>query len=73
MLHNDSLSAIEYSKDFKFHGKTKHIEIRYYFISNNKDEVRLSYIPIRLVAHPLTNPLALDWFKTRVKAMSLRR
>ena len=27
-LHSDSMSAIDYSKDSKFHGRTKHIEIK---------------------------------------------
>src|SRR4051812_12063693 len=73
-LHSDSMSAIDYSKDIKFHKRTKHIEIKYHFIINKKDEVQLSYMPTDdMTADPLTKPLAVDLFKTHVKAMGLRR
>src|SRR3954470_23981687 len=73
-LHSDSMSSIDYSKDFKFHGRTKHIEIKYHFIRNKKDEVYLSYMPTSdMVADPLTKPIVVDLFKTHVKAMGLRR
>src|SRR2546430_13175466 len=73
-LHNDSMLAIDYSKDSKFHGRTKHIEIKYHFIRNKKDEVQLSYMPTGdMVADPLTKPLAVDLFHKHVKAMGLRR
>src|SRR5438270_549399 len=73
-LHSDSMSAIDYSKDSKFHGRTKHIEIKYHFVRNKKDEVMLRYLPTgKMVADPLTKPLALDLFKKHVKAMGLRR
>jgi len=73
-LHSDSMSAIDYSKDSKFHGRTKHIEIKYHFIRNKKDEVQLSHMPTGdMVADPLTKPLAVDMFKSHVKAMGLRR
>ena len=44
-LHSDSMSAKDYSKDSKFHGRTKHIEIKYHFVRNKKDEVMLRYLP----------------------------
>ena len=73
-LHSDSMSAIDCSKDSKFHGRTKHIEIKYHFVRNKKDEVMLRYLPTsEMVADPLTKPLALDLFKQHVKAMGLRR
>jgi hypothetical protein len=73
-LHSDSMSAIDYSKDSKFHARTKHIEIKYHFVRNKKDEVMLSYIPTGdMVADPLTKPLVVDLFRKHVKAMGLRR
>src|SRR2546430_169059 len=73
-LHSDSMSAIDYSKDSKFHGRTKHIEIKYHFARKKKDEVMLRYLPTgEIVADPLTKLLALDSFKQHVKAMGLRR
>src|SRR3954465_15369184 len=62
-LHSDSMSAIDYSKDSKFHGRTKHIEIKYHFVRNKKGEVQLSYMPTGdMVANPFTKPLAVDLF-----------
>src|SRR4051812_27137657 len=73
-LLSDSMSAIDYSKDFKFHARTKHIEIKYHFVRNKKDEVLLSYIPTgEMVADPLTKPLVIDLFRKHVKSMGLRR
>ena len=71
---SDSMSAIDYSKDSKFHESTKHIEIKYHFIRNKKDVVQLSYMPTGdMAADPLTKSLAVDLFKTHVKVMGLRR
>src|SRR4051812_21017215 len=71
-LHSESMSAINYSKDSKFHGRTKHIEIKYHFIRNKKNEVQLSYMPTGdMVADPLTKPLAVELFKTHVKTTGL--
>src|SRR3954468_12595104 len=57
-----------------FHGRKKHIEIKYQFIRNKKDEVQLSYMPTGdMVADPLTKLLAVDLFHKHVKAMGLRR
>src|SRR3954468_24706261 len=73
-LHSDSMSAIDYSKDSKFHARMKRIEIKYHFVRNKKDEVLLSYIPTgEMVADPLTKPLVIDLFRKHVKSMGLRR
>ena len=73
-LLSDSMSAIDYSKDSKFHARTKHIEIKYHFVRNKKDEVLLSYIPTgEMIADPLTKPLVIDLFRKHVKSMGLRR
>lgn len=45
-LYYDSMSAIDYTKDSKFHGQTKYIENKYHFIRNEIEEVLLNYIPI---------------------------
>lgn len=59
-LHNGNMSAINFSKNFKYYGKTKQIEIKYYFIKNKMKEVLLNYIPTQLmVTNPLTNPFPL--------------
>src|SRR5436305_15250788 len=54
-LHNGIMSPIDDSRDSKFHGRTKHIEIKYHFERNKKDEVMLRYLPTdEMVADPLT-------------------
>ena len=31
-IYCDSMAALAYAKDLKYHGKTKHIQIRYHFV-----------------------------------------
>ena len=38
-LHCDSMVAIGYMKNAKYHAKTKHIDIKFNFISNRSQEV----------------------------------
>uniref|UniRef100_A0A2N9HS45 Integrase catalytic domain-containing protein n=1 Tax=Fagus sylvatica TaxID=28930 RepID=A0A2N9HS45_FAGSY len=46
-IYSDSMAALAYAKDPKYHGKTKHIEIKYYYIRDMvaKKEVFLEHIP----------------------------
>lgn len=44
-LHSDCMSAVDYSNDSKFHRRTKHLEIKYHFVRNGKEEVQISYTP----------------------------
>ena len=47
ILYCDSMAALAYTKDPKYHGKIKHIQIRYHFVKEmiTQNEVVLKHIP----------------------------
>ena len=62
----DNQAAIAYTKDPKYHSKTKHIDIRYHFLKDQvaQNEVKLEFIPTTdQVADIFTKPLAKDVFE----------
>ena len=64
-IHCDSTAALAYAKDPKYHGKTKHIDIRYHSIHDivTHKEVVLKHISTtRMIANPLTKPIGRDAF-----------
>jgi transposase InsO family protein len=76
LLYSDSTSALAYAKDPKYHGKAKHIELRYHYIRDmfSQGEVILQHISTgSMVADPLTKPIARDLFFSHTKSMRLRR
>jgi hypothetical protein len=55
IIHCDSTAALAYAKDPKYHGKTKHIDIRYHYIRDmvTHKEVVLKHISTtRMIADP---------------------
>ncbi len=73
---SDSMAALEYLKDPKYHGRTKHIDIRFYYIQEmtRPDEVTLRHISTaRIVVDPLTKPIAKDIFQIHVRSLGLYR
>ena len=57
--------AFAYAKDFKYHGRTKHIDIRYHYIRDMVayNEVVLKHISTSLmIVDPLTTPIGRDVF-----------
>ena len=76
LVYCDSTSALAYAKDPKYHGKSKHIGIRYHYIRDMvaQEEVVLKHISTGcMVADPLTKPIARDVFLSHVRSMGLRR
>uniref|UniRef100_A0A2N9HTH1 Integrase catalytic domain-containing protein n=1 Tax=Fagus sylvatica TaxID=28930 RepID=A0A2N9HTH1_FAGSY len=72
LLYSDSTSALAYAKDPKYHGKAKHIELRYHYIRDmvSQGEVILQHISTgSMVADPLTKPIARDLFFSHTKSM----
>ena len=60
-LYCDSMAALAYAKDPKYHGKTKHIQIRYHLVRDmiKQNKVVLKHIPTNeMVAEPFTKPIA---------------
>ena len=72
----DSMAAIAYSKDPKYHGKTKHIQMRYHFIRDMvaQKEVIIEHILTRkMLADPLTKPIPKDVFLAHMRMLGLIR
>ena len=64
-IYYDSMAALGYAKDAKYHGKTKHIHIKYHFVRDmiTQNEVVLRHIPTsKMVADPFTKPITRDSF-----------
>ena len=75
-LYYDSMVALAYAKDLKYHGKTKHIQIRYHFVRDmiTQNEVVLKHIPTNeMEADPFTKPIARDAFVRHVRSLGLCR
>ena len=76
MVHCDSMVVLVYAKDSKYHGRTKHIDIRYHYIQDmvTHNEVVLKHISESLmIADPLTKPIGRDVFQAHVRSLGLRR
>ena len=59
MIYCDSMVALAYAKDPKYHGKTKHIKIRYQFVRDmiTQNEVVMRHIPMsKMVENSFTKP-----------------
>ena len=70
------MAALAYAKDSNYHGKTKHIDIRYhyirYMVAHNK--VVLKHISTRLmIVDPLTKHIEKDVFQAQVRSLGLCR
>jgi hypothetical protein len=75
-IHCDSTATLAYAKDPKYHGKTKHIDIRYHYIRDMvaQKEMVLKHISTsQMIVDPFTKPIARDAFQTHVKSLGLRR
>ncbi len=75
-IYCDSMAALAYTKDPKYHGKTIHISMKYNFVRDaiEEGEVKMEYLSTNLmVAYPLTKPLPPIPFARHVKAMGLYR
>ncbi|KAK2972779.1 hypothetical protein RJ640_029704 [Escallonia rubra] len=75
-VHCDNTAALDFVKDPKYHGKAKHIGLRYHFIRTlvAQGEVSMKHIPTgRMVADPLTKPIARDVFLSHIRSLGLRR
>ena len=70
------MAALAYAKDSKYHGRTKHIDIRYRYIRDMvaHNEVVLKHISTSLmIADPFTKPIGRDVFQAHVRSSGLRR
>ena len=75
-IYCDNTAAIVVAKDPKYHGKTKHIKMRYHYIREAiiEQDVILKHISINsMVADPLTKPIARDAFVRHVRSFDICR
>ena len=75
-IYYDSMVVLAYAKDPKYHGKTKHIQIRYHFFRDmiTQNEVVLRHIPTsKMIADPFTKSIARDAFVRHAKSLGLGR
>lgn len=74
-LYCDNLSAIDFSTNTKFSNKSKHIEVRYFYIRNDmvaRNRLRVESVPGNdQVADILTKQLPYDRFTTHKATMGL--
>ena len=75
-IYYDNMSALSYAKDLKYHGKTKHIQIKYHFsrdmITQNEVVVRHIHTS-KMVVDPFTKPIMRDAFVRHAKSLGLYR
>ena len=66
ILYCDSQAAITYTKDPKYHNKTKHIDIKYYFVRDvvASGEITSQYISTReMIVYHFKKAMSRDLFK----------
>lgn len=71
-IHSDSMGAINRALEAKYHGRLKHITVRYHFVRHVLDSrfITISHIPsLNNVADILTKPLGLAKHITAVKGL----
>ena len=75
-IYFDNTTAVAMVKDPKYHGKTKHIKMRYNYIRDaiTEYDVILKHIYTNyMVADPLTKPIARDAFVRHMRFFGLYR
>jgi hypothetical protein len=75
-IYYDNTTVVVMVKDPKYHGKTKHIKMRYHYIREaiTEHDMILKHISTNsIVADPLTKPIAKDAFVRHVRSLDLCR
>ena len=72
----DNIVALAVAKDPKYHEKTKHIKKKYHYIRDaitEKDVVLKHITTSKMMADPLTKPIARDIYVRHVRSLGLCR
>ena len=75
-IHYDSMAAIAFTKDLKYHERTKHINMQNSFIRDliaQKEAILKHISTSHMVVDLLTKPIPRDAYLTHVKSLGLRR
>ena len=73
-LHADNQGSIKLTENTRFHGRTKHIEIRYHFVreAHQNGAIRLTYLPTAaMTADILTKSLPKETHQQHVYGLGL--
>jgi hypothetical protein len=76
IIYCDNTATVAVAKDSKYHGKIKHIKIRYHYIRETiiEHDMILKHISTKsIVADPLTKPIRRDAFIRHVRSLGLCR
>lgn len=75
-IHHDSMNVLAYTRIPKYNGKTKYIQLRYYFIKDivAQKQVTLKHIFMsQMVVDPLIKCIAQDLYVTHIKSLEPHR
>ena len=75
-MYCDSMAALAYIKDPKYHGKTKHIQIRYHYVRDisSKGKIVLRHVSTSsMLADHLTKAINRESFQSQIKALGLKK
>ena len=76
IIYCDNTTAVAVAKNPKYHGKTKHINMRYHYIREAiiEHDMILKHISTNsMVADPLTKPIIRNVFVRQVRSLGLCR
>ena len=74
VVYSDNEAAIAYTKDPKYHGKTKHIDTRFNYVRDLTAQKELNMVCIsthEMLADPFTKPIPRDVFRKHMKSIGL--
>ena len=76
VVYSDSEATIAYTKDPKYHRKTKHIDTRFNYVKDltTQNELNIVYISTHeMLANPFTKSIPKDVFKKYMESIRLRK
>lgn len=65
----DNSASIAYSKNLRYHGKSKDINVKYHFVKEKvaQGEINLVHVPSKeMIVDSITKPIATDVFEKHV-------
>ena len=76
VVYNDNKVAIAYTKDPKYHGKTKYIDTRFNYVRDlsAQKELKMVYISTHeMLVDPFTKSILRDVFRKHMKSIRVRK
>ena len=76
VVYNDSEVAIAYTKDPKYHGKTKRNDMRFNYVRDMTAQKELNMVYIskhEMLVYSFTKPIPKDVFRKHMKSLGLKK